>query len=306
MTETEGDHAVHAMRVVVLGPGGVGGLLAGLLSRAGDVVTVLARDATAVSLRADGVTVRSDQFGHFTAPVAATSALEEPVDACFVTVKATQLESALDRLPVKTMTGALLVPFLNGVDHVETLRQRYPTALVAPATIRVESTRSAPGVIEHTSPFTAVEVASGDDDADQVRQLVAHLQNAGLDVQVREDETAMLWDKLAFLAPMALLTTHAAADVGTMRTERREDLVAVIQEIASVAERLGVRADTDAVVAALDALPGTMQSSMQRDAKAGRPTELEAIGGGVLRAADRFGVPVPVTARLVADLRSRS
>jgi 2-dehydropantoate 2-reductase len=48
-----------------------------------------------------------------------------------------------------------------------------------------------------------------------------------------------------------------------------------------------------------------MRSSMQRDAEAGLPTELEAIGGAVLRAADRHGVDAPVTRRLVTELRER-
>ena len=294
------------MRVAVLGPGGVGGLLAGLLARHGNTVTCIARDATAAVLRTDGITVRSDLFGSFTVPVGADTTLTEPVDACFVTAKATQLESALDRVPRDVLRGALLVPFLNGVEHVETLRRRYPGALLAPATIRVESTRSATGVIAHTSPFAAIELAEPPDSAATVRQLAVHLQEAGLEVRLRDDEVAMLWDKLVFLAPLALLTTHADADVGEVRRQRREELVAVVNEIAAVAGRLDVAIDAAAIVAAVDALPEGMQSSMQRDATAGRPIELEAIGGAVLRAAERCDVAVPVTARLVGDLRERS
>jgi len=48
-----------------------------------------------------------------------------------------------------------------------------------------------------------------------------------------------------------------------------------------------------------------MESSMQRDQAAGQPLELDAIGGAVLRHAAAAGVPVPVTARLVEELRER-
>jgi 2-dehydropantoate 2-reductase len=48
-----------------------------------------------------------------------------------------------------------------------------------------------------------------------------------------------------------------------------------------------------------------MKSSMQRDAEANRPIELDAIGGAVLRAARRLGLETPVTARLVAELEKR-
>lgn len=293
------------VRVAILGPGGVGGLLAGLLARQGDLVTCLAGDATAAALRESGITVRSARFGDFTVPVDTATELDRPPDVCLVTVKATQLESAMDRVPRGALRDTLVVPLLNGLEHVAVLRARYPSALVAPATIRVESTRTAAGIIEHTSPFAAIEVAARPDSATPVRGLADRLQKAGADVLVRDDETTMLWDKLVFLAPMALLTTHAAATIGVVRSDRREELVALVGEIAAVAERLGATIDPAAAVAALDALPETMQSSMQRDAEAGHPIELEAIGGGVVRAAERVGVDVPVTARLVGDLRAR-
>jgi len=55
----------------------------------------------------------------------------------------------------------------------------------------------------------------------------------------------------------------------------------------------------------LDLAPETFQSSMQRDQDAGRPLELDAIGGAVLRAAAQAGIDVPVTTRLVEELRLR-
>ncbi len=92
---------------------------------------------------------------------------------------------------------------------------------------------------------------------------------------------------------MALLTTHAAAPVGTVRTERREEMLAVVGEMAGVARAEGAGVDPEATVTALDGVHADMTSSMQRDAAAGRPIELEAIGGAVLRAAERHGSRCP-------------
>lgn len=94
--------------IVVLGPGGVGGLIAALASRAGHRVTCLASESTVDVLRRDGITVGSAQFGDFTAPVEADTALREPAGLVFVTVKATSLEAALDRLDPDAIGGALL------------------------------------------------------------------------------------------------------------------------------------------------------------------------------------------------------
>ena len=292
-------------RVAVLGPGGVGGLLGALLARAGDSVVVLAGESTARAIGERGLKLHSSRFGDFDVPVDSAVKLETPVDACLITVKATQLEPALERVPAQAVGQALLVPFLNGIDHVARLRALYPTSSVVAATIRVEVARIEAGAVRQTSPFAAVEIATSPGVADRVEALASHLRATGLDVKVRDVEAPMLWDKLVLLGPLALLTTHARANVGEVRTNRRDDALALISEVAAVATAEGVAVDPEAVLRMFDAAPEAMQSSMQRDQAAGLPLELDAIGGAVLEHAARAGVSVPVTTRLVEELRER-
>ena len=292
-------------RVAVLGPGGIGGLLAALLARRGDQVTCLAPPATAAHLAGHGLELRSPALGDARVAVQAASRLEHPVDAVLVTVKAAQLEAAVEAVPAGVLGDGLVVPFLNGIDHVAWLRGRYPPDQVVAGTIRVESTRVAPGVIEHASPFAVVELAAGKAPRDRVEELAARLAETGLDVTVRDDEATTLWSKLAVLAPIALVTTSAEASFGEARAGRWEEAVAVAHEIVAAARGDGVELDEAAIVGVLDRIPDGMRSSMQKDAAAGRPIELDAIGGTILRAADRAGTDAPVTARLVADLRAR-
>lgn len=294
------------MSIAVLGAGGVGGLLAGLLSRGGDRVTVLSAGASAARLREGGVEVRSRRFGDFQAEVAVAERLDVSVDVCVVAVKALDLKAALERLSADVVGQALVVPLLNGVEHVALLRERYPAARVVAATIRVESARVAPGEIEQSSPFAAVELAAVPGARAEVERLREHLEAVGLDAVVRDDEATVLWSKLVFLAPLALLTTTSEAPIGPAREARHAELVALVEEAASVARAEGAAVSADALVTALEGLPPTMMSSMQRDAAAGRPLEIDAIGGAVLRAAARHGLSVPVTARLVGQLRGRS
>lgn len=289
--------------VAVLGPGGVGGLLAALLSRSGHRVVCLAREDTADTLRTGGIQVRSRQFGDFTAPVEADTELREPVDACLITVKHTGLDDALTRVPPAALGDALLVPLLNGVEHPAALRARYQPGLVAPAVIRVEATRTAPGVLEHDSPFTEIDLASDTAHRPRLDALAAILSGAGPTTRVVEDETAALWAKMAFLAPLALLTTRYGVPLGEVRTRHEDELRSLVAETAAVSRACGGPADPAAALARYAAFPATTRSSMQRDAEAGRPLELDAIGGALLRAADRHGVAVPVAARLVAELR---
>jgi 2-dehydropantoate 2-reductase len=297
--------APERYRVAVLGPGGVGGLIAALLARAGDSVVVLASERTARIVGERGLRLQSSRFGDFDVPVDAAVRLQTPVDVCLITVKATQLVAALERVPATALGHALLVPFLNGIDHVAWLRTRYPSTSVVAATIRVETARNEAGAIRQTSPFAAVEIATSPAVADRVETLAAHLRATGLDVKVRNDEAPMLWDKLVLLGPLALLTTHARANLGEVRTHRRDDALALISEVAAVATAEGVAVDPAAVLRMFDAGPGAMQSSMQRDQEAGLPLELDAIGGAILEHAAQAGVAVPVTTRLVEELRER-
>jgi 2-dehydropantoate 2-reductase len=292
-------------RVAVLGPGGIGGLLGALLAGQGDDVVCLAPPATAAHIAANGLELRSPMLGDAKVEVWAATRLEEPVDVCFVTVKATQLERAVEAVPADALGDGLVVPFLNGIDHVAWLRERYPPEQVVAGTIAIESTRVAPGVIEHVSPFAIVQLAVGRAGRTPVEDLAARLAAIGLEVTVRDDEAQILWTKLGILAPIALVTTWAAAPLGEARTRHRDELLAITHEIIQAARADGVELDETVSIRMLESAPATMKSSMQRDAEAGRPIELDAIGGAVLRAAERAGIDAPVTARLVAELRAR-
>jgi 2-dehydropantoate 2-reductase len=297
--------AADRLHVAVLGPGGVGGFLGAMLAQAGDDVLILASDDTSRAIAQGGLRVES-QFGNFAVSVATATRLTQAVDACFVAVKATHLQEAVDRVPATTLGSGLVIPLLNGLEHVEFLRTVYPPAEVVAATIRIETTRVAAGVIRQTSPFASIEMAASPSNRERVECIAVHLRAAGLHVKVRDDELAVLWDKFALLAPMALLTTHERANVGVIRTKRRADTIAVVGEAAAVAEAEGVHIDPDAIVRLMDSVPESMESSMQRDQAAGRPLELDALGGALLRRAAKAGIEVPVTSRLVDELESRS
>jgi 2-dehydropantoate 2-reductase len=250
------------LTVAILGPGGVGGMIGALLARTGHRVVCLAGEQTVTVLHQQGLRIDSDQYGEFTAAVDADTELREPVDAVFVTVKQTALAEVLGT--------AVVVPLLNGLDHLAVLREHFPSAQVVAGTIRVEATRAAPGRIVHTSPFAILELAA------PVEEFADLLRQAGLGVTLREDESAMLWDKLAFLAPFALLTTRHQTDVDTVRDRHRPELLTVLDEITAIARAAGTPVTAEGLLSFFDRVPGTMKSSMQRDAEAGRPLELDA------------------------------
>src|SRR6266436_9343662 len=143
--------------VAVLGPGGVGGLLAARLGHAGHEVTLIGRHPDRVT--AAGLTLTAPGEDPITTTPASRPYLTEPVDVLIVAVKATRLVDATARVPAALLAGATVVPFLNGVDHVPYLRAVYPGDTVA-ATIVVEATKLADGTIEQVFPFARVTVAT--------------------------------------------------------------------------------------------------------------------------------------------------
>jgi 2-dehydropantoate 2-reductase len=124
------------MRHAILGAGGIGGLVAAALARgSSDVVILLRPEALA---KHDGsLVVDSAVLGQFTIDVPAVSQLERAIDVLWVTTKATQLEPALALAPPERVGDATVIPLLNGIDHVQLLRQRY--RIVVPGVIRVRS-----------------------------------------------------------------------------------------------------------------------------------------------------------------------
>jgi 2-dehydropantoate 2-reductase len=295
--------------VAILGPGGVGGFLAAALERAGARVTVVAREETAAAIARDGIEVESVRLGELRARPEAAPALDTDVDVLVVAVKATGLDDALERVRAEPH---LVVPMLNGLDHVETLRARFGPRAVA-AAIRIESTRtgggSEPPRVEQTSPFLLVEAASADPRMRPALEAFASLLNeAGVPARVRDSEADVMWGKLMRLCALALTTTAYDAPLGPIRTtpELRADLEACVREVAAVAAADGAESDAEATLAELDDAHAELDSSMHRDVAAGREPELDAIAGSVLRAAARHDIPCPTIERLTARIRGQT
>jgi len=290
----------------ILGPGGVGGFLAAALERAGQEVIVVAQEATARELAERGIRVRSVRLGDFSARPRAAVQLQEPVDFLIVATKAVGLAGALERIQA---SPRLVVPLLNGLEHMPVLRQRFGPEAVAAGTIRIESDRPQTGHIVQTSPFLRVELASRYPEAQPALiELAQLLEAAQVPAQVQDSEPQILWSKLVRLNALACTTSAADRPVGFIRSDPtwRQALVGCIEEGAAVANADGASIDPAARLAELDDAHPELGSSMQRDIAAGRQPELEAIPGAVLRAGKRHGVDCPTIARLAALVAQRA
>lgn len=282
------------MRNAILGAGGIGGLLAGALARAGADVVLLLRPETLAEYPGR-LAVESAVLGNFEVDVPAVPLLNRSVDVLWLATKATQLEAALTLAPVDQVGEATVIPFLNGVDHVAFLRTRY--ANVVAGAIRVESERVTPALFRQSSPFLRVEVAGAE-------AAQGELRRAGIECRARDDELSLLWDKLAFLAPIALATAALDASLGAVRQDDR--FVGCREEALLVAHAEGAQVDDEALRKLHDDAPAQIRSSMQKDVAAGREPELDAIAGPILRGGAQHRISIENTERLAGGVRART
>jgi 2-dehydropantoate 2-reductase len=288
------------VRHAILGAGGVGSLLGAALARSGREVVLLLRPET-LAHHPRRIRVESAVLGDFEADVDLASELDREVDVLWVSPKAPQLEAALDLAPPERVGDAVVVPMLNGVDHVARLRESYECVLAA--AIRVESERVEPGVVRQPTPFARVDLAPGPGSDDVAREL----RDAGLQVELGPDEPTVLWEKLALLGPLALTTTAAGRPAGAVQEapEWSERLFPCHREAVAVGVAEGATLDGEALEAVLHTPLGEMRTSMQKDFDARRPLELDAIAGPIVRGGMRHGLATPVTAELVGLIEER-
>ena len=286
--------------VAVLGPGAVGGFVAGALDRAGIATTVVAREETAAVIARDGIEIESVRLGSFTAQPRAVAALEAPVEVLVIATKAPALDAALERVHAD---ARLVVPLLNGVEHLDTLKERFGPRAIA-GSIRIGAERPAPGRVVHTSPAVRIELAPP---YPAVEAFADALRVAEIPVKVLDREPDVLWSKLVRLNALASTTSAADATIGTVRTHPhwRVLLEGVVDETALVAQAEGATIDAGTTLEELMALGPGHDSSLHRDLVAGTLTELDAICGAVLRAAERHGIPASTLEDLVARIRAR-
>lgn len=295
------------IKVAVLGPGAIGGFIAAVLWRHGVDVTCVARESTAELISRDGIRFESVMFGDFVARIRAVASLDVQPDILFVTTKATSLEAALERIDEDLVKNTIIIPLLNGVEHVHLLRECYGTK-VAPGIISIESKYLGPNHIAHVSPFAKIQLASDHDvSPEKLTDVESLLNNAGIETEILSSEAEVLWGKLVRLNALACTTAASDRAIGYIRTnpQWREWLISCVEEGVDVARAYGVEMEPEAILSNIDALPDTLGTSMQRDIAAGRQPELDAITGAVIRAGKRNGLACPTIERLYEKIQQR-
>jgi len=293
--------------VAVLGPGAVGGALAAHLANAGVHVVCIPRADTVQVLALAGISLEVDGREPITVRPEVAGELTRPVALLLVAVKAYELVEALSCVDPGTVEGGVVVPLLNGLEHFDVLRERFGARVAAGSISRFEAYRVGRFQIIQKTPSAVVTVAARNLPL-ELEHAAALLQRGGLEVRLEDDERQVLWRKAGRLAVLAAATTASALPVGALRDDPRwrERLEDAIREACAIAAADGVVLSSATQWRIIGDLDDDLTTSTARDVAAGRPSELDAITGSVVRAGERLGVPCPVLSELYAEAKART
>jgi 2-dehydropantoate 2-reductase len=301
-------------RIAVVGAGGVGGYLGGRLAAAGHDVRFLDRGPNLAALRRTGLRVTTDSTGWSVPEVRAS---DDPshigeVDFVLLCVKTPQLPAAVDALGPMLGADTAVVTVQNGVEAPGQVAAGIGRDRVLPGTVRVVATKVGPGEVRHVGAPGALGFAEWDGSgSERVTRLREALGDAQVTVLEPTDIWAALWMKFLLLAPIGSLGAATdGATIGELRSRAgtRRMLIAGMREVLDTGTALGIALPADAVdnaVTVMDRQQPEVTTSLQQDILAGKPSELDAWTGAVVRLADRAGRAAPVHEMLYELLATR-
>ena len=302
------------MRIGILGVGAIGGLIASRLSLTDAEIHLFASEHSAPNLIVEGLTLidSDDQPKHVAGERWSVHSSNDPepesVDVLFVCLKANSLSDISNGMFRALAPSGILLCVMNGIGHEETLRARGVQQRMYRSVISHGALRRDAGVIEWTGQGT-IEVGPGPDSFETPNDLITLMNEAGLAARWNADILDRQWWKLCI--NVAINPTCAIAGIpngGLLEHSGLGDVaVSALLESRSVAEAAGRGVpEVDALIEGYqEVVVATARNrcSMLQDLMHGRPTEVDALTGQVLRVAEQVGVSTPTVATLDALLR---
>lgn len=308
-SEGTGGPILSALRITIMGAGGVGGYFGAKLAQGGCDVGFVARGAHLAALREHGLRVES-QLGdiHLTSVRASDDpGALGPADYVLLCVKLWDTEAAVRALAPVVGPQTAILSLQNGVQKDDLLRRAFGEKTVMGATCYIGTAIAQPGVIRHTG--TMQKMAFGEFDGTRSARAIALLEacrQGGIEADLSPDIRRTTWEKFVFIVGLSAATTTMRATIGPIRSipRTRAFLLDVMREVVAVGRAQGVRLREDYAESRLafcDGLPSEMTSSMHNDLENGNRLEVNWLSGSVAELGKAASVPTPLN-RAVSDI----
>jgi 2-dehydropantoate 2-reductase len=302
------------LKFAILGSGAVGGYYGAKLARAGHDVTFVARGAHLAAIRERGLEIRSPALGGFSVRARAEQDTGKvgPVDVVIVAVKTYDNPTALPMLQPMLGPESSVLTLQNGVDSASEAAAVVGEARVIGGTTYIATALVSPGVIEQTGTHRRIVFGEVFGDlprlSPRVRALHDALARADIQAEGVPDGRVPVWEKFVFLVALAGFTGASRLPIGPLWADPqiRAQFLEACREVERLAHAQGVdvRDDlVDQITAYVTGIPGSMRSSLLIDLAQGKPIEVEALQGAVVRRAAAAALPVPIMSTLYAVLK---
>ena len=302
------------MKFAILGSGAVGGYYGARLAQAGHDVTFIARGAHLAAIRERGLQIKSAALGDFLVHARAEedTARVGPVDLVLFAVKTYDNPTALPLLAPMLGPSTAVLTVQNGVDSAGDVAAAAGEARTLGGTTYIATALEAPGLIVQTGTHRRIVFGEAFGElprlSDRVTAIHEAFKGAGIESYPVEDGRVPIWEKFVFLASLAGFTGAARLPIGPVWGDpfTKAQFLAGCREIEAVARAEGVpvaAAVVDRIVPYIDAIPGSMRSSLLIDLQADKRIEVEALQGTVVRRGAARGVPTPIMSTLYSVLK---
>jgi 2-dehydropantoate 2-reductase len=298
------------MKFAIFGSGGVGGYFGGRLAQAGQDVVFIARGRHLAEIIESGLRVDSIGGNFMVMPAKATDSPQSigKVDVVVVATKAWQLGESLEQLNCLVGERTMILPLLNGIEHIDLLVNLFGNRVLG-GLCRISSFVASPGHITHVAvkPFIAFGELNNEKSG-RIRELYGVLSAIdGIVVEIPEDIQAAMWEKFVFICSTSGVgaVTRQPMDVFRAVPESRAMVESALREVENIARIKDAALPSDLVstlMKRIDGLPNGMFASMQKDIMEGRPSELDAQTGAVIRLGRALGIPTPTHEFIYASL----
>jgi 2-dehydropantoate 2-reductase len=315
----------RVMHFVIVGCGAVGGYFGGRLAQHGENVTFVARGQQFQSMQTSGLTIKSiegdvqlDQVNVVNAQSLTAETLPTPADVIFLCVKSFQLPVAIAQIKALILPHTRVIPLLNGVNAVDVM-QEHGIALenIFGGLAKIIAEKTADGVINHTGSKPHITLGAFSDEvlvdssdevkADQVKAeaterlsaIAKCFKLAGVSVGVTSDIKLALWRKFILVAAWGALASARKLNLGEIRAQSHITflLERIVNEYVDIARKAGVKLGDKHIketLSFLSRLPGSSETSMQRDLATGQYSEFDVLMAYPMTLVTEFNLSVPV------------
>jgi 2-dehydropantoate 2-reductase len=283
-------------RIAIIGVGAIGSIVAALLQESGRHKLVLCTRRALPELRVEGPAKLID----VRAEVITDPSVAPVVDWILITTKAHDAASASLWFPRLRAQGAPVAVIQNGVEHRERFAPYLSADVILPVVVDCPAERRSPNLVVQRG-IMHMKVPANDIGRDFV-QLFAETP---VDAVAVPDITTVAWLKLCNNA-VGVIPTLLLQPQGVLRDELLSNVARqLIHECIAVGRAEGAQLDESVVEAVIDvyhkASPDGI-NSLHADRLAGRPLELDARNGVIVRMGKKHGIPTPVNSMAVALL----